>query len=109
MMEMFHPFKHLCEVVWGKDLYLFTLFGPLVHSVDAECKVKRKPKLKQIQIWFTILRLVYPSHRERMKKLVTTIQNPLIVLHLENFLIFFEFFLPAVLFVDIFCLLSLGA
>ena len=32
MMEMFHPFKHLCEVVWGKDIYLFTLFGPLVHS-----------------------------------------------------------------------------
>lgn len=94
-MEFFHPYKKLLEDVWKKPELFYTFFAPLSHSLNPKSPVKIKPKLKLIDSYFTMLRLLWPEFRTEFRTLLVN-QSGKLKTHLQNILLIFEFFIPIV-------------
>ena len=101
VMELFHPYKKILEDTWRKPEFFYTLFAPLAHSFHPNSPVKRKPKLKEIESYVTILRLLWPEFRAKYYLLLDYLEGSAKV-HLRNILLVFEFFIPIVSFFPIF-------
>jgi hypothetical protein len=101
MLEMFHPFKVLMERIWAQPEFLYSFWGPYMHSIYPKSKVFKKPHLKQIEISLLCLRLAYERVSDRVDTLITTIEHPYRN-HLRNLRIAFNFFIPTVSFVSVF-------
>ena len=97
VMEFFHPYKKLLEDVWRKPELFYTFFAPLCHSMNSKSPVKVKPKLKLIDSYFTMLRLLWPEFRARFRSLLPNLRGKLKV-HFQNVLLVCEFFIPIVSF-----------
>ena len=95
VMEFFHPYKKLLEDVWRKPELSYTFFAPLSHSLNPKSPVKTKPKLKLIDSYFTMLRLLWPEFRVAYHTLHRSLTGKLKT-HLQNILLIFEFFIPIV-------------
>jgi len=94
-MEFFHPYKKLLEDVWRKPELFYTFFAPLCHSLNPKSPVKIKPKLKLIDSYFTMLRLLWPEFRAGFRGLLPDLTGK-IKTHMQNILLIFEFFIPIV-------------
>src|SRR5690606_41125854 len=46
-LEFFHPYKHVCQMLWKFSFYFYSLFAPLVHYLHPTATVSLKPNLKQ--------------------------------------------------------------
>lgn len=94
-LEFFHPYKHVCQMLWKFSFYFYSLFAPLVHYLHPTATVSLKPNLKQIECYFTLLRLVYPQIRDELQAAIDSAprknRNALV-----NLQLLFEFFLPIV-------------
>jgi hypothetical protein len=95
VMEFFHPYKKLLEDVWRAPELFYTFFAPLCHSLNPKSPVKKKPRLKLIDSYFTMLRLLWPEFRAGFHTLHRTLKGKLRA-HLQNILLVFEFFIPIV-------------
>jgi hypothetical protein len=97
-MELFHIYKKGIEVLWREPIFFFPFIAPLMHRFYPQSKVLPKPKLKQMEIVFTALILIYPEIRER----VIALQDRQAEMeekeknHLRNLIFLFEFALPIV-------------
>ena len=95
VMELFHNYKKLMEDVWCQPELFYTFFAPMSHSLNPNSPVKIKPKMKLLQSYFTILTLSLSKWREAFLGLRQTCTG-LVMLHLRNILLIFEFFIPIV-------------
>ena len=95
VMEFFHPYKKMLEDVWRKPELFYAFFAPLAHSLNPNSPVKTKPKLKFIESYFTMLRLLWPQYRLQFRALLPTLRGKLKT-HLQNILLIIEFFIPIV-------------
>ncbi len=95
VMEFFHPYKKLLEDVWKKPELFYTFFAPLSHALNPKSPVKIKPKLKLIDSYWTMLRLLWPEFRQGFRALLPELTGKLKT-HLKNILLIFEFFIPIV-------------
>lgn len=95
VMEFFHPYKKLLEDVWKKPELFYTFFAPLSHALNPKSPVKIKPKLKLIDSYFTMLRLLWPTFRAQFRTLLPDLSGKLKT-HFQNILLIFEFFIPIV-------------
>ena len=94
-LEFFHPYKHACEVLWRHESFLSGFFAPLHHHIYPTVTVPVQPKLKILECIFTLLRLVYPSVRDKLETAIRDAdrknKNAL-----GNVQLMFDFFLPVV-------------
>lgn len=95
-LEFFHPYKHACEVLWKHESFLYGFFAPLHHHIYPTTTVPDKPPLKILECIFTLLRLVYPSVRDKLEEAIGNAdrknRNAL-----GNVQLLFDFFLPVVI------------
>ena len=94
-LEFFHPYKHACEIIWKSPHFFPSFFAPLVHHLHPESTVSIKPKLKTIECYFVILRLIYPTIRESLQEAIDN-SPPEHRAALVNIQLLFEFLLPVV-------------
>jgi hypothetical protein len=100
VMDLFHPYKKLLEDVWRRPELYYTFFAPLEHAIHADSKVRRKPKLKQIESFFLALRHSWGEFRDRFLALQNSVQGDALC-HLRNIILLGEFFLPLVLLISL--------
>jgi hypothetical protein len=97
-MELFHIYNKCLHSIWADPLFFFPYIAPLKHAFYPESKVKSKPHLKEIEIVFTTCTLIYPRIQDRLLNLENVVEGAS-TNHLRNLIIFFEFFVPVVLFI----------
>lgn len=97
MFEMFHPFKILLERIWTFPLFYYTFWAPWRHVMYPNHSVFLKPKLKDIEINLTCLRLSYPEIRDELKRFLDKgdMKNKCYC-HARNLYMVFEFLIPMV-------------
>ena len=88
------------ERIWAQPEFLYSFWGPYMHSIYPKSKVFKKPPLKQIEISLLCLRLAYERVSNRVDALIMKIQEPYLS-HLRNLRIAFDFFIPTVSFVSL--------
>src|SRR5689334_1217192 len=71
LLEFFHPYKRACEVIWRRAEFFGAIFGPLYHLFHPNSVIPSKPRLKSIECFFTLLRLVYPKIRDTFAAQIT--------------------------------------
>jgi hypothetical protein len=94
-MELFHPYKKLLENVWRKPEFFYTFFAPLAHSFHPGSGVMPKPKLREIEMYITTLRVVWGEMRTKFLDLAQFLPPPLSN-HFRNIMMILEFFIPIV-------------
>src|ERR1043165_8025874 len=72
IFELFHPFKILMEKIWSCDQFYYTFWAPSIYPDSA---VFLKPKLKDIEITLTSLRLAYPVIQQRLHSFLREQKN----------------------------------
>src|ERR1700712_61264 len=95
VLELFHPFKLLMEHIWAQPQFLYSFWGPFMHSIYPKTKVFKKPHLKQIEISLLCLRLAYPQIAERLLQFIQIAEEPYLS-HARNLWMAFHFFIPLV-------------
>ena len=92
-MELFHPYKKLLENMWRKpELYFLRSSSSQLPSW--EWGVLAKPKLREIEMYVTALRLVWPEYRTKFLNIMDVLEGPLSE-HYRNILLALEFMIPA--------------
>jgi hypothetical protein len=94
-LEFFHPFKYSCERLWADEHYFSSFFSPLSKLLHPDKAPPKKPRLKILQCYLTLLRLVYPAVRDELALAIEESPTGNRAL-LENFQLLFEFFIPLV-------------
>ena len=96
LLELFHPFEHLCELIWRQPVFFRCFLAPFVHSFFSS-KVYIKPTLKSIESFLMVLRMGYGRHRDRLLALLPTLDRRSDVYnHARNFFALNDFFIPLV-------------
>lgn len=103
VLGTWHPYKLCSENIYQK--FLHTFLGPAFHTLFPTSAIKVKPRLSQLEHFFSLLSRAYPLFRQELM---------LAVLHMDtqqrfysdlwNLFDIFEFFLPLVC--NFFCFLS---
>ena len=94
-MELFHPYKKLAENMWRTPELFYTFFAPLAHCFHPGSGVMPKPKLRQIEMYITTLRVVWPEWGMKFLEFVSIFEGPLSN-HFRNIVMILEFFIPIV-------------
>ena len=96
ILEMFHPFKHLCELIWREPLFFRPYFAPFIHMFF-KSKVYIKHNLKHIESYLMVFSMAYSKIREMFLQLLPTLDpDSDIYNHAQNFFALNEFFIPLV-------------
>ncbi len=95
-LDMFHIYKKMLENIWVQPELFRTFLAPLMHQFYPKTPVRKKPRLKQIEITLTCCHLVYPTVRDQILQTLDLIDNAMIKTHLRNIIFLFEFLIPIV-------------
>jgi hypothetical protein len=89
-------YKKGMEVVYRTPELFYPFLAPLLHSFFGKSKVRSKPVLKQIEICLSVCAKVYPSIREELLGIPLDNVDPIILNHVRNLILMFEFLIPVV-------------
>lgn len=106
ILGTWHPYKLAVENTFFK--FLPTFLGPAYHALFPESKIMFKPKLSQLEHFFSMLACAYPFFRTQLLAVFAQ-SNPQQRFYsdIQNLHDLFEFFLPLVRFYNLLFMLFL--
>jgi hypothetical protein len=95
-MELFHPFKQLLEDIFSAQIFFKPFIAPFIHHFHPGDDVRINPILKNIDTWFTVMRLSWRKRRLAFYALLPQIQGSQ-KNHFLNLMALMEYFIPLVI------------